>query len=109
MGKRCLLCGVRAMTTVQHLSLSERGVPPRHIQMSDIGAFSICKTWSLAKGSKCMSETVWKHLRVQSVNSTMTPGLTISANSSASQFVRRMHPCDPALSISDGSGVPWIP
>lgn len=45
----------------------------------------------------------------QSTNSTMTPGLTIPANSSASQFVKRTHPCDPDLSIIDGSGVPWIP
>ena len=41
--------------------------------------------------------------------STTTPGLTIAANSSASQFVNRTQPCEPTLSMSFGSGVPCIP
>ncbi len=34
---------------------------------------------------------------------------TIPARSSASQFVRRMHPCDCVLPTRSGSGVPWMP
>src|SRR5260370_30914390 len=34
------------------------------------------------------------------------PGFTMSASLAASQFVRRMHPCDCVYPMCEGSGVP---
>lgn len=39
-------------------------------------------------------------------NRTVVPGRVKSANSSASQLVSRTQPCDEALLIREGSGVP---
>lgn len=39
----------------------------------------------------------------------MTPGSTILASSSTSQFVKRIQPCEPISPTSSGSAVPWIP
>ena len=44
-----------------------------------------------------------------SCNIAGTPGFTIRESSSASQFVRRMHPCDSVCPIKCGAGVPWMP
>lgn len=43
---------------------------------------------------------------VQSRKSTFTPGFTMLASSSTSQLVSLTHPCEPALSIRLGCGVP---
>jgi len=43
-----------------------------------------------------------------SKNFTAVPLCTIPASSSASQFVKRMQPCDSVLPILSGSGVPWM-
>ncbi len=42
----------------------------------------------------------------QSAKSATTPGFTMLASSSTSQLVSRTQPCEPALSISEGSGDP---
>src|SRR5438067_13245294 len=44
-----------------------------------------------------------------STNLTTVPLCTIPARSSASQLVRRVHPCDSVLPIFSGSGEPWMP
>ncbi len=46
---------------------------------------------------------------IYSVNTTRVPGLTSAASFSASQFVRRTHPCDCVRPIVAGSGVPCRP
>lgn len=46
------------------------------------------------------------HKTAQSTKSTTTPGFTMLASSSTSQLVSRTQPCEPALSISEGSGDP---
>lgn len=53
----------------------------------------------LVAGRTCQSST----------NTTGVPFDTRSATRSASQFVRRMHPCDSDLDTFPGEGVPWMP
>ncbi len=52
------------------------------------------------RGSRCPVDIGY------SMKRTAVPGLTSWASSSASQFVSRTQPCDDALLILDGSGVP---
>src|SRR5665811_941736 len=44
-----------------------------------------------------------------SMKATWVPLATRSATRSASQLVRRTHPCDSALDTFPGKGVPWMP
>jgi hypothetical protein len=66
-----------------------------------------------AIGDRPYSSACWTHLAARGApsftKSTGVPLRTSCARVSASQFVRRMHPCDAVLLILSGSGVPCIP